>query len=523
MKPFRLFLLYCYGLALAAGTARLSAADSARLPNIVFILADDLGYGSLGCHGATKIKTPNVDRMAHDGIKFTAAHSPASVCSPSRYNFLTGRYAWREVPEANRHAQWEQWHQVATMPADAYYGHVAVEANEPLWPQPGRPTLASFLQAAGYTTACVGKWHLGFGRAGMPGWDDKLGPDWNRELSPGPLDVGFDYFFGLPVVNSSEPKVFVENRHVLGLDPADPMCLLLAYNKAGRLEYKSAGGASAHFPQDVIDARHTEKAVEWIRRAAAGDKPFFLYFPLSSPHYPFVPGPRYKGTSQLGARGDAIEEMDGCVGDVLAALERLKIADRTLVFFASDNGAQSSATKRFDHAVFQGLELNGPLRGQKTEIYEAAHRVPLVALWPGHIKPGTVSDELVALTDVFATCADLLGQPLPHDGGEDSFSFLDTLLGRGRSRRESLVTDSMTGVLALQRGPWKYIAGRGHGGNYPAGGDDGAPDPASPPGQLYNLSEDVSEHHDVYATHPEIVTRLSHELERLVAAGRSHP
>ncbi len=519
--------LFTVSLLIAGGSNLpfAQAAAPSRPPNIVVILADDLGYGSLGCYGATKLKTPHIDRLAREGMKFTAAHSPSSVCTPSRFNLLTGRYCWRSVPPANRRAQWDQWHRVATMPGDAWLGHVAVDANEPLLIDLARTTVASLLKSAGYATACIGKWHLGFGRPGTPGWDDALGPDWNRELSPGPLDLGFDYFFGLPVVNNAEPKVFVENRRVVGLDPADPIRLGPDYSKFGRLEFKMEGGTAARFQQDHIDDRHTEKAVAWIERIAPQRAPFFLYLPLSSPHWPFVPAPRYKGTSQLGARGDTIQEMDGCVGDVLAALERLKIADHTLVIFTSDNGAQASSTQRFDHAQVGGLLLNGPLRGQKTEIYEAAHRVPFVARWPGHIRAGSESGALIALTDLMATCAAIVGRPLPYDAGEDSFSFLPALLGSGNQAglRRSLITDSMTGVLAIQNGPWKLIPVRGNGGHYANDPAAMTPDPATPAGQLYNLADDLGEEHNLYGERPDIVTRLTAELEEIKRAGRSRP
>ena len=505
--------------------AAVRAADPAGAPNIIFILADDLGYGSLGCYGATKVKTPHIDRFAHEGMRFTNAHSPSSVCTPTRYNLLTGRYCWRSVPPANRQAQWEQWHRVATMPGDAWIGHVAIEANEPLLIDPARMTVASLLRSAGYATACIGKWHLGLSRPGTIGWEDGVGPDWNREITPGPLDVGFDYFFGLPIVNNSEPKVFIENRRVVGIDPGDPIRLVPGYSKYGRLEFKMEGGKAARFQQDHIDDRHTEKAVAWIEQAAAKKRPFFLYLPLSSPHWPFAPAPGYKGTSELGARGDAIHEMDGCVGAVLDALERLDIARNTLVFFASDNGAQVSSVKRYDRAEVDGHLLNGPLRGQKTEIHEGAVRIPLIVRWPGRVAAGSENGELLALTDLMATCAAIVGRPLPADAGEDSFSFLPILLGAkgGKGRREYLVTDSMLGVLAIHHRPWKLIAGQGHGGHYADDPSASAANSAGPALQLYNLANDVGETRNLCAEKPEVVARLSAQLEEIKRKGRSRP
>jgi arylsulfatase A len=517
-------LLAANAVASLVAVPAVRAAEPIRPPNIVVILADDLGYGSVGCYGATKVKTPHVDRLAREGMRFTNAHSPSSVCTPSRYNLLTGRYCWRSVPPASRRAQWEQWHRVRTMPGDAWIGHVAIESNEALLIDEGRLTVASLLKSAGYTTACVGKWHLGLGRAGMPGWDDAVGLDYNRDIAPGPLEVGFDYFFGLPIVNNSEPKVFIENRRVVGLDPSDPMRLVPEYSRFGRLQFRMEGGKAARFQQDHLDDRHTERAVAWIEQAAVRKAPFFLYLALSSPHWPFAPGPRYKGTSALGARGDAIHEMDGCVGDVLAALERLKLDRNTLVIFASDNGAEVSSTKHYDRAEVDGLLLNGPLRGQKTDIYEAAHRVPFIARWPARIKAGRENGDLVALTDVMATCAAIIGRPLPRAAGEDSFSFLPVLLDAKdrKGGRASLVTDSMTGMLAIQEGPWKLIASQGHGGHY---GDEPtrAANPAEPPGQLYNLADDVGEAKNLYIEKPEIVARLSVQLEKIKRDGRSRP
>jgi arylsulfatase A-like enzyme len=386
-------------------------------------------------------------------------------------------------------------------------------------------TVASLLKSAGYATACIGKWHLGLGRPGTPGWDDAVGPDYNRDIAPGPIDLGFDYFFGMPIVNNSEPKVFIENRRVVGLDTADPIKLVAEYSKFGRLQFTMKGGKAARIQQDLIDQRYTEKAVAWLEQAAAKRQPFFLYLPLSSPHWPFVPSPRYKGSSALGARGDVIQEMDGCVGDVLAALDRLKIASDTLVFFASDNGAQATSTKHYDRAEVDGFLMNGPLRGQKTDIYEAAHRVPLIARWPGHIAAGTENGTLVALTDLMATCAAIVGRSLPRAAAEDSFSFFPALLGEknAKGRRESLVTDSMTGMFAIQEGPWKFIDGQGHGGHY---GDDPGPhvnDPSQPPGQLYHLGDDIGESKNLYAEKPEIVARLTAQLEKIKRDGRSRP
>jgi arylsulfatase A-like enzyme len=381
----------------------------------------------------------------------------------------------------------------------------------------GRMTLGSLLKSADYATACVGKWHLGFGRAGMTGWDVALGPNWNEDLVPGPLEVGFDYFFGLPIVNSSEPKVFVENHRVVGLDPADPIRLVESPLSTGRLQFKMTGGQIARFKPEQIDQRFTEKAIAWMEQVAAKPRPFFLYLALSSPHRPFAPAPQFKGTSVMGVRGDVIHELDWRVGEVLAALERLNVAENTLVVFASDNGGERGENP--------GLPVNGPLRGLKTEVYEGGHRVPFIVRWPGRIKAGSESGQLLALTDLMATFAAVLGRSLPHEAGEDSFSFVPYLLGANDAEgtRPYLVTDSMLGMLAIQEGPWKLIAGQGGGGYYPRNPEAYAADPAAPPGQLYNLADDLAETRNLYVERPEIVARLTALLEKTKRDGRSRP
>jgi arylsulfatase A-like enzyme len=378
-------------------------------------------------------------------------------------------------------------------------------------------TIASLLKSSGYATACVGKWHLGFGRAGMAGWDDALGPDWNRDLVPGPLEVGFNYFFGLPIVNSSEPKVFVENHRVVGLDPTDPIHLVEGRTKTGRLAFTMTGGQAARFRPEQIDERFTEKAIAWLEQTAAKQSPFVLYLALSSPHRPFAPAPRFKGTSEMGIRGDVIHELDWRVGEVLAALERLKIAGNTLVIFASDNGGERAETP--------GHAISGALRGLKTEIYEGGHRIPFIVRWPGRVKAGSESGHLLALTDLLTTFADITGRSLPHDAGEDSFSFLPALGGAKdyAGTRPYLISDSMLGTLAIQQGPWKLIVGQGGGGRLSGNPEAEAVDPSAPAGQLYNLADDLGETKNLYMERPEIVAKLAAALEKTKKDGRSRP
>ncbi len=485
----------------------LHAADGPKQvskPNIVFILADDLGYGDIGCYGATKVRTPNIDRLAREGMRFTDTHSPASVCTPSRYNLMTGRYCWR-----------------------TWAGHGTLWANDPLLIEETRMTIASLLRGAGYDTGCVGKWHLGFGKPGTPDWDDLLGPDFNSELRPGPLDVGFDYFYGMPAVGQ-HPNIFIEGRRVVGLDPRDPIRFINDPRPEFQVEYfkrprtsptnlQMASGKSAEYPFEDAALHLTGKAVSYIEQHR--EKPFFLYFAHRNIHSPLRPNARFKGTSEIGVYGDFIHELDWSVGEVLTTLDRLKLTDNTLVFFSSDNGGVHPSNRTNDYPGIRGHKINGPLRGQKTEIYEGGHRVPFLARWPGHVKAASQSNQLLALTDLLATFAELTNRKVPRDAGEDSFSFLSTLLSTTANQpvRQSLVTDSMMGLFAIQEGHWKLIQGQGSGGHYRKDGSV-ATDPL---GQLYNLANDIGENKDLYAEMPDLVAHLTALLEKIKKDGRS--
>jgi arylsulfatase A len=476
----------------------LSPATASPRPNIVVILADDLGYGDLGCYGATKVRTPNIDRLARQGMRFTDAHSPSSVCTPSRYNLLTGRYAWR-----------------------TWVGNRNVWSDDPLLIEPDRLTLPRLLKQAGYGTACLGKWHLGFGAPGTPGWDDRLGPDYNRDLKPGPLDVGFDYFWGIPHVGQ-HPHVIIENRRVLGLKLDNPMRLVPDPRTAGRKTYldrptvtpahKFEGGTEALYDESELGVRIAERAVKWLGEQK--DTPFFLYVALRNVHMPLKPHPRFQKSSAIGVYGDFINELDWSVGEILGALQKKGLEDDTLVIFTSDNGGLDLGPK-----VSSGHRPNGKLRGHKTEVYEGGQRVPFLARWPARVKAGAESGELIALTDLMATVAELLGQPLPKGAGEDSFSFLPALLGSKATqpKREFLIHDGYEGLFAVHEGPWKLIPAQGGGGN---GWKPNQIDPKEPAGQLYHLTDDPEERTNVYEKHPDVVRRLS---ATLAAARRGEP
>jgi arylsulfatase A-like enzyme len=487
------------------------ALAAERPPNIVVILADDLGYGDVGCYGATQVSTPNIDRLAREGMRFTQGHSPASVCSPSRYNLMTGRYCWR-----------------------TWAGHGTVWANDPLLIEDGRLTLAALLKEAGYATGCVGKWHLGFGRPGTPGWDDMLGPDFNGELRPGPLDVGFDRFFGMPAV-AQHPNIYIEGRRVVGLRADDPILFINDPRSSYQVDYlkrprtaptnlQMASGKSAQLVFEDCALRLTQEAVAFIQTHQG--HPFFLYLAPRNIHSPLKPNARFAGTSAVGVYGDFIHELDWSVGQILDALDRFRVANNTLVVFSSDNGGVPPVRQETVPAQVMGHRINGPLRGQKTEVFEGGHRVPFIVRWPGRAKAGVTSDALVANTDLLATCADIVDRPLPNNAGEDSYSFLSTLLGEttGRPLRSALVTDSMLGLLAIQEGPWKLIQGQGGGGYFPQGSPPPpAPGLVNPPGQLYHLGDDLGETRNRYSERPEIVARLTAMLERIRTGGRSRP
>ncbi|MBP7143342.1 MAG: arylsulfatase [Opitutaceae bacterium] len=498
MKLFRASVVAALVICSVGG---LRAQTRAPLPNIVIILADDLGYGDLGAYGATRIRTPNIDRLAKEGMRFTDAHSPHSVCTPSRYGLLTGRYAWRT------------WNGSGTLWSD-----------DPLLIETNRLTLPKILKSAGYQTAIIGKWHLGFGAPDTPGWDDRKGPDYNLELKPGPLEVGFDYFFGVPHVGQF-PHVYIENHRIVGLDPSDPISIVLdpKWHRASYLlrlgtpAHTFTGGTAARYQHEDLAVRLTEKTAEWIERQQR--EPFFLFVAHRNPHAPYRPSARFKGTSEIGAYGDMINELDWSVGEILSALNRRGLTDNTLVLFASDNGG---VTDYRDSKVAEiaGHRLNGPWFGQKTEVYEGGCRVPLLVRWPGRVRHGSQSDALVALTDLMATCAELLGHPLPADAGEDSFSFLSTLLGNDpiQPTRQSIVQDSSGGIFAIREGAWKLILGQGGGGFRWVGKP---PDPAKPPAQLYNLAEDPGETKNLYGSQPVIETRLRSLLREIQFSGRS--
>jgi arylsulfatase A-like enzyme len=487
-----------------------SAAAPAAKPNIVLIYADDVGYGDVSCYGAKSVATPNIDRLAKEGLRHTHAHTTSATCTPSRYSLLTGEYAWRKPGTG-----------VARGDATAIIAA-------------GRTTLASLLQKAGYKTGVVGKWHLGLGEGK---------PNWNGDLKPGPLDIGFDYAFIMPATGDRVPCVYIENRRVVGLDPKDPITVsfdgplpgqptgaknpellrmhpshghdMAIINGVSRIGHMSGGKSALWVDEDMADTL-AKKSTAFIEQNRA--QPFFLYLATHDIHVPRLPHPRFAGRTSMGPRGDAIAELDWTVGEVLAALDRLKLTENTLVIFSSDNGPvvddgykDDAVTKLGSHAPA------GPWRGGKYSNFEAGTRVPTVLRWPARVKPG-VTDAIVSQIDWAASFATLVGQPFGHDDIPDSTNQLAALLGEAKTGRAELVEHA--GSLALSDAQWKFIApSKGAAFNRTTGTELGN----LPAPQLYDLTTDPRETKNVAAEHPALVAKFQARLEAIRTAGRSRP
>jgi arylsulfatase A-like enzyme len=476
---------------LLAPVAALHAAEAQRpKPNIVYILADDLGYGDVQCLNPQrgKIKTPHIDKLASQGMTFTDAHSGSSVCTPTRYGLLTGRYAWRTVLQRG----------------------VLDGSGDPPLIAAGRLTVPGLLKQHGYVTAGIGKWHLGFGSelpAGTKPLDKKavkrdnggkrapggLGLPVGSRIIDGPLTRGFDYFWGCS--NARTMSGLIENDQVI--ETIKPIAML---------------------------PRLSQRAVSYVAEhaaAAKAGKPFFLYVPLTSPHTPILPTAEWQGKSGLGDYGDFVMQTDAVVGAVLAALEQHGLTENTLVIFTSDNGCSPAAgTSKLEQ---QGHFASAQFRGYKSDIWDGGHRVPFFVRWPGKVKPASRSTQLICHTDLMATCADILGANLPATAAEDSVSILPALLGTDNTPlREAVVHHSIDGMFAIRAGRWKLELCSGSGG-WGKPGDANASKQGLPAIQLYDVSSDVAEASNVQAQNPEVVARLTRLLDKYAADGRSTP
>ncbi|HEV3303223.1 MAG TPA: arylsulfatase [Planctomycetaceae bacterium] len=490
--------LTLWGVALPRGLAVAASFPQTTVerPNILILLVDDLGIGDPGCYNpASKIRTPHIDRIAREGMRFTDVHSSSSVCSPTRYAILTGRYAWRGRLKSG---------------VLNGYSRALIE--------PGRPTIASVLKEHGYATAGIGKWHLGFQPFEPRRAEREQLVDYSQPLRPGPLTVGFDEFFGIPASLDMPPYVFVENDHLIEMPTAK-------VGPSGDAKYARGpfwrpGPAAPSFRHGDVLSRQTERAVAFLDRQAkrAERKPFFLYLALSGPHTPYLPSTKFRGKSGAGDYGDFVETVDASMGDVLSALDRNGLTESTFLVFASDNGARwtPEEVSQFDHRS----NLNN--RGQKSDIYDGGHRIPFLARWPGKIRAGSTSDELGCLVDLMATCVGVAAVPLPRNAAEDSFDLRPALLEKHRKPiRDAVVHHSGSGMFAIRSREWKLVEGLGSGGfTRPA---HIQPQPGQPDVQLYDLQTDRAEQTNAAAAHPEIVRALRAKLQQIQSNGRSRP
>lgn len=481
-----------------------SVALAADKPNIVVILCDDLGYGDVKANNPEcKISTPHMDRLAREGVRFTDAHTPSSVCTPTRYGLLTGRYNWRTKLQSS-----------------------VLGGLSPRLIESGRETMASLLKAQGYHTACVGKWHLGMDWVKLPGKDvTELGiesaaqvrnVDYTKPIANGPNAVGFDYYFGISASLDMVPYAFIENDRVT-VNPTEDKTWPLhpGYEPKCRV-----GPTAPGFEVEHVLPALAKKSVEYIAGRAKTKQPFFLYLPLASPHTPIAPNKEWIGKSGLNLYADFVMETDWAVGEVLAALDKAGVAENTLVVFTSDNGCSPQA--KIEELAAKGHAVSGPLRGNKADIYDGGHRVPFIVRWPAKVKPA-VSDALVCLTDVFATCAEIVGAKIADTAGEDSFSFLPVLTGSGKSARTSVVHHSISGAFAIREGVWKLALCAGSAG-WSAPREPEAVKQGLPDTQLYRIGGgDIAEQKNAAAENPEIVSKLMKQLEKIVADGRSTP
>lgn len=498
MKTRLRFLLAAFFLV-----ACVARGASPAKPNLVIIYADDLGYGDVSCNGATKIQTPHLDRVAREGRRFTQAHATSATCTPSRFALLTGIYPWRRTD-------------TKILPGDAR-----------LLIQPGTETIPAVLGKAGYTSAAIGKWHLGLGAEDL---------NWNGDVKPGPLEIGFSTCFLIPATGDRVPCVYVKDHRVAGLDPNDPIAVsygqpigndptgkahpeLLKYkyshghdqtivNGISRIGYMTGGQSARWVDEDMADVL-TREAVGFIARNRS--KPFFLYFATQDIHVPRMPHARFAGKSGLGRRGDAILQFDWCVGEVLAALDRLGLAENTLVLISSDNGPvvndgyQDGAVEHLD-----GHSPAGGLRGGKYSAFEAGTRVPFVLRWPARVRPG-VSHALVSQLDLFATFAALAGQPLPPGAARDSRDASAALIGDDAKGSDFVIQHALNGRLGVRTAGWKYIE---PGPGQPKNPNSNIELGNSATAQLYHLETDPGETKNLAADHPQKVEELRALLEK---------
>ncbi|QDV25713.1 sulfatase family protein [Aureliella helgolandensis] len=508
-------------LAILVGVSQVVVAgerrESGEQPNIIVILADDLGYGDIGCYNLqSKIPTPHIDKLARQGMRFTDAHSPCTVCTPTRYSLMTGQMAFR-APNG---------------------GRVFSGAGGPSLIQPGRLTLPEMLRQQGYATACFGKWHIGltfYDTDGNPihdgGPDAVKRIDYSRPIEGGPIDCGFDQFFGTACCPTTDwLYAFIDGKRI-----PNPPTGLLDKSMLPKHDYANDNRRGMHasdFDLEEVDMVFLEKSQQFLQQHVLNnpEQPFFLLHSTQAVHLPSFPGDAFKGKTNAGPHGDFIFELDHIVGELMETLERLDIAEETLVIFTSDNGPEVPTVyhMRHDH----GHDGARPWRGVKRDNWEGGHRIPFVVRWPGKVASNRTSRELTSLTDVMATVAEILDVKLPEQAAEDSFSMLPAFLETPHPEpiRAYLLQQGFGGAkyLAIRRGKWKYLAHKGSGGNNYAQHEllkeyqlpDTAPNAE---GQLFDLEADPGETQNLAESHPLVAEELSKLLEQSLSAGRSAP
>lgn len=479
-------------------------------PNIIIIYVDDLGYGDLSCYGAKAVQTPNVDKLANEGVLFTDAHCSASTCTPSRFSLLTGRYAFRD--------------KASVLPGDA-----------PMLIKPDMPTLPGILQQNGYKTAVVGKWHLGLGDGNV---------DWNGKISPGPLEIGFDYSYLIPATGDRVPCVMVENHYVVGLDPDDPIEVsykhkvgndptgtenydLLRYgadpqhantiiNGVSRIGYMS-GGNAARWRDETVPHQMLQKARAFMKENK--DDPFFLYFAFHDIHVPRLPDQRFEGATDMGVRGDAIVQMDWITGELMKTVEQLGIKEETLVIFTSDNGPVVDDGYADDSTERLGKHKpSGPYRGGKYSSYEAGTRVPTITYWSSHIKPGK-SNALLSQVDLYSSIAQLVGHQLKDDEAPDSQNYLNAYLGESPRGRTFLLEESY--AFSLRMDNYKFIQASNSKAYTWIHFLKSIQSGISEEPQLYNLKKDPKEFKNIATKNKKQLKIMQSELNRILESDRT--
>ena len=503
---FRIVSFAVVATLFVGGARHTVAQPAASTPNIVFILADDMGYGDVqALNPDSKIPTPNIDRLASEGMLFVDGHSPSAVCTPTRYGVLTGRYCWRTQLKRG-----------------------VLGGYSPPLLEKDRMTVASLLRGHGYRTGAVGKWHLGMDlpfrdpeNANRRPWDGDPGIDFAGVIKDSPIHHGFDSYFGVSASLDMAPYVYIRNDRFTKEPSIQQPAVKFPH-------FVRKGPRADDFIIDEVLDKLTEEATAFIRESAKGDKPFFLYMPLTGPHKPTQPHERFRGKTGLNEYGDFIHQVDWTVGAVLESLDAADVTDKTLVVYTSDNGSymyryEGRERDHVDDATIHGFRpdrhrANGPLRGTKADVWEAGHRVPLVVRWPGRVAAGSRCSQPVVLTDFLATFAEITGANVPTDAGEDSISLLPLLLGADVQRAAPVVHHSVGGMFAVREGKWKLVLGDGSGGREKPSGK-----PFRKPFQLFDLSVDLGETKNVAAEHPAVVEYLTAKFEALRASGRSAP